>query len=241
MCISYLELLHTTHAYASCFKAACVTLYNRCRRLHNKGLYYCLEDISRVHEDAVTSWDATWQSIIQAHDAAISVERDEKAAVVADLQRAMDELNESRLVLSDDVDRLRLEKQAKVDVLKITRDEFHAQFDELAAEVVKGKAVVDALTLELSTALERTDTLEQHLDESLRQCAQFEAEMERRRKEFVEGRNHLNATVAALTESEQRLQQDVDELSNAKAVANDQVTDLQRQLDDGRNRTTSYT
>ncbi|KAF0766275.1 hypothetical protein AaE_002933, partial [Aphanomyces astaci] len=117
------------------------------------------------------------------------------------------------------------------DVLKITRDEFHAQFDELAAEVVKGKAVVDALTLELSTALERTDTLEQHLDESLRQCAQFEAEMERRRKEFVEGRNHLNATVAALTESEQRLQQDVDELSNAKAVANDQVTDLQRQLD----------
>ncbi|KAF0775107.1 hypothetical protein AaE_001193 [Aphanomyces astaci] len=55
--------------------------------------------------------------------------------------------------------------------------------------------------------------------------------MERRRKEFVEGRNHLNATVAALTESEQRLQQDVDELSNAKAVANDQVTDLQRQLD----------
>ncbi|RHY26910.1 hypothetical protein DYB25_014043, partial [Aphanomyces astaci] len=78
----------------------------------------------------------------------ISVERDEKAAVVVDLQLAMDELNESRLVLSDDVDRLCLEKQAKADGLKVTRDEFHAQFDELAAEVVKGKAVVDALTLE---------------------------------------------------------------------------------------------
>ncbi|RHZ16642.1 hypothetical protein DYB37_001037 [Aphanomyces astaci] len=190
-----------------------------------------LRDLQRLHDDAVTSWDATWQSTVQAHDAAISVERDEKAAVVADLQRTMDELNASRLALSDDVDRLRLEKQAEVDGLKATRDEFLAQSDELAAEVAKWKAVVDALTLEKSTALERVETLEQHLDESLRQCAQFEAEMERHQKEFVEGRNHLNATVAALTESEQRLQQNVDELSNAKAVADDRVTDLQRQLD----------
>ncbi|RHY30671.1 hypothetical protein DYB32_004140 [Aphanomyces invadans] len=176
-------------------------------------------ELRRLQDDAMASWEAT-----------LVAERHEKAQIIGDMQRAMDELSKSRLTLSDDVDRVRVEKQEEVNGLKAARDALHARADEMERELAKWMAVMEVLKLEKASAWERVNSLEQNLDESLRHCRHVEEDMERQVKEFAHCQTQLNATVAALTESEQQLMRDIDDLTNAKATADERTNELQSEV-----------